>query len=97
MTREDLMRGSKKAEADGRVPMRPPSSAQIKRHRAPTRVSEQLEKLLTIAEAAEILRCSKRTVRRRIETKNLPAITDGGIVRIDPMDLQDYIRYHRSR
>jgi excisionase family DNA binding protein len=91
------MRGSKKIEVDGRVSVRPPSSAQIKNHRAPMRISKQLEKLLTITEAAEILRCSKRTVRRRIETKDLRAITDGGIVRIDPMDLQDYIRDHRSR
>lgn len=55
------------------------------------------ERLLTVLEAADILKCSSKTVRRRIEDGSLRAIRIDGLVRIDPADLQDFVRDHRSR
>ena len=55
------------------------------------------EPLLTVSEAAERLHVSTKTVRRRIEDKHLRVIRDGGLLRIDPADLEDYIRDRRSR
>jgi excisionase family DNA binding protein len=63
-------------------------------------MSAELKKpqpLRTIKEAAEILNCSVKTVRRRIDAKRLRVIRDGGLLRIEPADLEDYIRDHRSR
>jgi len=54
------------------------------------------EPLLTVAEAAEALHASKKTVRRRIKDGRLRVIRIEGLVRIDPADLQDLIRDHRS-
>ncbi len=54
-----------------------------------------LEKLLTETEASEILGCSVRTVRRRIEAGKLPVIRDGRLKRIQPADLRNHIRNHR--
>jgi len=53
--------------------------------------------LLTVPEAAEILNTSDKTVRRRIKDGELPAIKDGHLVRIDPRDLEDFIRDRRTR
>ena len=53
--------------------------------------------LLTVAEAAEILSTSDKTVRRRIKGGELRAIKDGHLVRIDPRDLEDFIRDRRTR
>ena len=55
------------------------------------------EPLYTVAEAAEILRVSQKTVRRLIKSEQLRVIRIGGLLRIDPMDLQDLIRDRRSR
>ena len=54
------------------------------------------EPLHTVAEAAEILNVSVKTVRRLIERQQLRVVRIGGSVRIDPVDLQDLIRDHRS-
>ena len=53
--------------------------------------------LYTVAEAAEILHVSQKTVRRLIKSEQLRVIRIGGLLRIDPMDLQDLIRDRRSR
>jgi excisionase family DNA binding protein len=53
------------------------------------------EKLLTETEASEILGCSVRTVRRRIEAGELAVIRDGRLKRIQPDDLRNYIRNRR--
>jgi excisionase family DNA binding protein len=55
------------------------------------------EPLHTVAEAAEILNVSEKTVRRLMDDGHLRKIRIGGLVRIDPADLQDLIRDHRSR
>ena len=52
--------------------------------------------LRTIKEVAEIMSCSVKTVRRRIEAKRLRVIRDGRLLRIESADLEDYIRDHRS-
>lgn len=54
------------------------------------------EQLYTVAQAAEILNTSEKTVRRLINKQELRAIRIGGLVRIDPLDIQDFIRNHRS-
>jgi excisionase family DNA binding protein len=54
------------------------------------------EPLLTIKQAAELLNMSEKTVRRRIETKDLPVIRDGGSIRIRPDDLRAYIAMRRD-
>ena len=64
---------------------------------------KKLEPLHTVAETAKILNVSEKTVRRLIEDELLRAISfrrgDGrrGSVRVDPADLEDFIRDHRCR
>ena len=55
------------------------------------------EPLYTVTEAAEILKVSEKTVRRLIKKGQLRVIRIGGLLRIDPLDLEDLIRDHRSR
>lgn len=50
------------------------------------------ERLLTIKEVAELERASERTIRRRIDAGELPAIQDGRLVRIRPQDLEAWRR-----
>lgn len=52
--------------------------------------------LLTVAEAAERLSVSEKTIRRLIETKQLPVIRVGCSVRIEPGDLERYIAIRRD-
>ena len=47
--------------------------------------------LLTIQETAEMLRCSPRTVRRRIASGELPAFRDRALVRLRHDDVAGYI------
>lgn len=47
--------------------------------------------LLTIAEAAEIARCSIATIRRRIRDHELPVSKHHRIVRIDRRDLNAFL------
>jgi excisionase family DNA binding protein len=64
---------------------------------------KKLEPLYTVAETAKILNVSEKTVRRLIKDELLRAIglrrSDGhrGPVRVAPVDLEDFIRDHRSR
>jgi excisionase family DNA binding protein len=55
------------------------------------------EPLYTIAQVAEILNASEKTVRRLIKKEQLRVIRIGGLLRIDPLDVQDLTRDHRSR
>jgi excisionase family DNA binding protein len=55
------------------------------------------ERLLTLAEAAERLGYSARTVRRRIERGELPVFRDGRILRICESDLLAYIARRTTR
>ena len=64
---------------------------------------KKLEPLYTVAETANILNVSEKTVRRLIKGEQLRAIGfrrgEGcrAPVRIAPADLEDFIRDHRSR
>jgi len=53
-------------------------------------------RLLKVSEAAEIQNTSIKTVYRRIQTGELPAYRDGGILRVHPDDLARYIAARRS-
>jgi excisionase family DNA binding protein len=55
------------------------------------------EPLCTVAEAAEILNCCQKTVRHLIKSRRLRAIKINGLVRLDPADLEDFIRDHRGQ
>jgi excisionase family DNA binding protein len=50
--------------------------------------------LLTVEEAAEALRCSVRTLQRRISSGELRAYRDGRIVRVPTDELRRYVREH---
>jgi excisionase family DNA binding protein len=47
--------------------------------------------LLSVARVAELLDCSPRTVRRRIATRELPAVLDHGRVMVRGDELRAYI------
>ena len=49
-----------------------------------------LERLLTVAEVAEVMGTCERTVRRRIDSGDLPALRDGRLLRVRPSDLRAY-------
>lgn len=53
------------------------------------------EKLLTETEVSDILGCSVRTVRRRINAGKLAVIRDGRLKRIHPEDLRVFISNRR--
>lgn len=69
-----------------------------KQERPSTR-ENKLQPLLSKHDVAEILNVSVKTVGRLIDNGNgdLRGIRIGGVWRIDPADLQDFIRDHRSR
>lgn len=48
-------------------------------------------KLLTYAEAAELLGCSTRTIARRVRSGALPVVLDGGLRRIAEEDFEAYV------
>ena len=50
------------------------------------------EPLLTMQDVAEILNCSNKTVKRRVDAGDLPVIRDGRMVRVHPEDLNHYIK-----
>ena len=52
-------------------------------------------RLLTLDEAADLLRCSKATIRRRVAARKLPAVRDGRLVRIRLADLHAFLRAAR--
>jgi excisionase family DNA binding protein len=47
--------------------------------------------LLTVAETAAKLHVSEKTVRRLIAKGSLPALRVGGAVRVDPLELDDFL------
>jgi hypothetical protein len=47
--------------------------------------------LLTLASVADLLDCSPRTVRRRIDTGELPAVTEHGRTMVRGDDLRAYV------
>ena len=49
-----------------------------------------LERLLSVAEVAEVMGICERTVRRRIASGDLPALRDGRALRVRPSDLRAY-------
>ena len=53
------------------------------------------ERLLSLSDTAEILGCSLKTIRRRIEAGELATIRDGRLVRVHPEDLNRYITNRR--
>ena len=61
--------------------------------------ARKLEPLLSVTDAAEVLTVSPKQVRRYIADsdprKRLRSIKIGGLVRIAPADLEDFIRDHR--
>ena len=56
----------------------------------------EIQKLLSIADVADVLGCSTKTVKRRITAGDLSVIRDGRLVRIHPADLQRYIKLRRE-
>jgi len=52
-------------------------------------------KLLTQSDVADILRCSPKTVGRRIASGDLPVLRDGRMVRVRLEDLERYIKLRR--
>jgi excisionase family DNA binding protein len=59
-------------------------------------MARPLGKLRTIAETAEILQTSKRTVQRLIESKKLRAHNIGRLVRIGDADIAALLENSRS-
>jgi excisionase family DNA binding protein len=57
--------------------------------------STQPRRLLTLQETATALGCSVKTLRRRIADRQIAVIKDGRMVRIQPEDLDHYIRSRR--
>jgi len=55
-----------------------------------------LRRLLSLAEAAELLGCSMKTLRRRIAAGDLPVVRDGRLVLVHPQDLVRYVAARRS-
>jgi excisionase family DNA binding protein len=53
-------------------------------------------RLLTLAEAAQLLQVSIRTLQRMIRSKNLPAFKVGGLWRIRESQLQQWIENRES-
>ncbi|MGL6225342.1 MAG: helix-turn-helix domain-containing protein [Thermoguttaceae bacterium] len=58
------------------------------------------DKILTVEEAAEMLRCSQGTIRNLIKAKKLPAIRFGtserGTVRIEAAQLEGFVEKMRT-
>ena len=54
------------------------------------------EPLLTMQDVAEILNCSLKTVKRRVDAGDLPAIRDGRMVRVHPEALNRYIKIRKE-
>lgn len=48
-------------------------------------------RLLKVTQAADVLGCSPRTLRRRIADGALPVFRDGGLIRVREVDLERYV------
>ena len=55
-------------------------------------MSAALPSLLTLDEAADVLRCSRKTVQRRISEGALPVVRIGRTFRVNEDDLRKFIR-----
>jgi excisionase family DNA binding protein len=53
------------------------------------------EILFDYDQAAEILGCTPRLVRKLVETRQLASVKVGALVRIDPDDLAEYVDRQR--
>ena len=63
----------------------------------PSTQENKLRRLLSVRDVAETLCTSSKTVYRLIGNGKLRAIRIGGVWRIDPADLEDFIHDRRSR
>ena len=54
------------------------------------------EPLMTLQDVADYLRCSLKTVKRRVDAGDLPVIRDGRMVRVHPRDLNRYVKLRRE-
>jgi len=52
--------------------------------------NQDLERLLTVKEVAHVMAMCERTVRRRIKSGDLPAVRDGRLLRVRPIDLRTF-------
>lgn len=62
----------------------------------PERINLIAPHLLSISEAAQCLRVSRRKMTEYISARDIPAIRDGGVVRIDMKDIERWIEKHKS-
>ena len=53
--------------------------------------------LLTVEDVSKRLQIKPDTIRRWIRSGKLPAIELGGRLRIDPNDLQEFLKKHKRR
>ena len=74
----------------------PPARKPGSQPSTPDQPGTPLPRLLPLAEAAEVLGCSMKTLRRRIAAGELPVIRDGRLVRVHPTDLARYVAARRS-
>ena len=51
--------------------------------------------LLTYEDAAGLLGCTPRLVRKLVETRQLDSVKVGALVRIEPVAVERYIERHR--
>jgi excisionase family DNA binding protein len=51
-----------------------------------------LDPLLTVVEVAKILRCSERTIRRRVKSGRLAAVQVGRRFTFRPQDVAEFVR-----
>ncbi len=63
----------------------------------PSKLNQKPDPMLDIVDVAEACRVSDKTVRRWIQTGDLPAAKLGNQWRIQPRDLQAFIRERMSR
>lgn len=55
-----------------------------------------MEKLLTVNEAAEILRLGPETIARYIREGKIPAIKFGRVWRVEEKDLEEFIKKRKT-
>lgn len=52
-------------------------------------------RLLSLKDTCAVLRCSMKTLRRRIAAGEIAVIRDGRMIRVHPDDLRRYIQQRR--
>lgn len=58
---------------------------------------DTVQTLLDYPQAAPILRCTERMVRKLVETRQLDSVKVGRLVRIEPDAIARYIDVHRRK